>query len=370
VYHEATLLSSGYNNWGAMGCGVFTNVEKATEFIAFVNDPANRVGELNLDVVPLYKDFHSLIPIYDRIINNTTKNNIKINFLESNLIPGDSCQENCPETCSAAPNSRNDSCTPVYMNLFHNMIQTLFERYANKNYQFGIVYDIEQSDPTQDRSLVWNNIIAISSAFNTFLTNKFNAMFTHASIVRPSIKGFASPNGWLNIAKRINHMKYFSPLLPDWKTNYVSSNDTGSILYEVNFCKQQQNETGKTNDSSSGSSKCKIQIGWETTAEPVDCKTFHHCPTSWVWGGGVQNTSSLTNWIENTFEPYLTSVGIDIENDLSETPYFIEHHAGFMAYQNNLKTAGAFPAISCFRKESGCSTCCPNQKHKGVFCTE
>ena len=49
---------------------------KTIEFIAFVNDPVNRVGELNLDVVPLYKDFDSLIAIYDRIINNATKNDI------------------------------------------------------------------------------------------------------------------------------------------------------------------------------------------------------------------------------------------------------------------------------------------------------
>ena len=52
VYHEATLLSSGYQNWGSMGCGVFTNMDKTAEFVDFINDPTNRVGELNLDVVP------------------------------------------------------------------------------------------------------------------------------------------------------------------------------------------------------------------------------------------------------------------------------------------------------------------------------
>ena len=137
------------------------------------------------------------------------------------------------------------------------------------------------------------------------------------------------------------------------------------------YCKKQQrDEVIKGRQLNDVNNNCKIQIGWETTAEPVDCKTFHHCPNSWVWGGGVDNSSSLTDWIENTFEPYLSTVGIDVATDLAEIPYFIEHHAAFMAYQKNLKTPGVFPAISCFRKESGCSTCCPNQKHKGVFCTE
>ena len=381
VYHEAALLSSGYQNWGSMGCGVFTNTDKTAEFVDFINDPTNRVGELNLDVVPLYKNFDTLIQNYDSIIHNATNYGVKINFLESNLIPGDSCQENCPESCSAAPNSRNDSCTPVYMNLFHNMVGRLFKRYSSSNsskdnnYQFGIVYDIEQSDPTVNRDLVWNNIIEIASNFNTFLMNSYSNMLTDTSIVRPSIKGFTSSQNWLNIATKINHMKYFSPLLPDWKTSEVSSGETGTILYEVNYCKnrqqkQQRDEVIKGRQLNDVNNNCKIQIGWETTAEPVDCKTFHHCPNSWVWGGGVDNSSSLTDWIENTFEPYLSTVGIDVATDLAEIPYFIEHHAAFMAYQKNLKTPGVFPAISCFRKESGCSTCCPNQKHKGVFCTE
>ena len=96
VYHEAALLSSGYQNWGSMGCGVFTNTDKMAEFVDFINDPTNRVGELNLDVVPLYKNFDTLIQNYDSIIHNATNHGVKINFLESNLIPGDSCQENCP----------------------------------------------------------------------------------------------------------------------------------------------------------------------------------------------------------------------------------------------------------------------------------
>ena len=36
VYHEATLLSSGYQNWGSMGCGVFTNTDKMAEFVDFI----------------------------------------------------------------------------------------------------------------------------------------------------------------------------------------------------------------------------------------------------------------------------------------------------------------------------------------------
>ena len=70
VYHEAALLSSGYQNWGSMGCGVFTNTDKTAEFVDFINDPTNRVGELNLDVVPLYKNFDTLIQNYDSIIYN------------------------------------------------------------------------------------------------------------------------------------------------------------------------------------------------------------------------------------------------------------------------------------------------------------
>ena len=48
----------------------------------------------------LYKNFDTLIQNYDSIIYNATNHGVKINFLESNLIPGDSCQENCPESCA------------------------------------------------------------------------------------------------------------------------------------------------------------------------------------------------------------------------------------------------------------------------------
>ena len=166
VYHEESLLSSGYSNWDALGCGVFTDTTKTMEFVDFMTDSDNRVGELNLDIVPLYKNFNTLIENYDVIINNATTHNISINFLESNLIPGDSCQENCPESCSAAPNSRNDSCTPTYMNLFHNTTASLFERYSKNSafdYEFGLVYDIEQSDPTVNRDVVWDSISKLSN---------------------------------------------------------------------------------------------------------------------------------------------------------------------------------------------------------------
>ena len=368
VYHEESLLSSGYGNWDALGCGVFTDTTKTMEFVDFMTDSDNRVGELNLDIVPLYKNFNTLIENYDVIINNATTHNISINFLESNLIPGDSCQENCPESCSAAPNSRNDSCTPTYMNLFHNTTATLFERYSKNSafdYEFGLVYDIEQSDPTVNRDVVWDSISKLSNEFDTMLKSKYNSMLTGTSIVRPSIQGFKGPDSWLNLATKINHMKYFTPLVMDWQTSKVSSDDPGSIVSELKYC-----STGDATLKAENAGRCRVQIGWEVSAEPVDCKTYHHCSSSFVWGGGLQNTSSLVDWIENTFEPYLLSVGIDAKNDLAETPYFVEHHAAFMAYQHNLKTPGAFPAINCFRKESGCSTCCPRQRHKGVFCTE
>ena len=41
-------------NWGALGCGFYRRSENV-EFVEFMTDFNNRVGELNLDIVPLYK---------------------------------------------------------------------------------------------------------------------------------------------------------------------------------------------------------------------------------------------------------------------------------------------------------------------------
>ena len=92
------------------------------------------------------------------------------------------------------------------------------------------------------------------------------------------------------------------------------------------------------------------------------CNRYKRCKTSFVWGGGLPAGTSLTEWIENTLEPTLeTQFGIVPSRDFDDPPYFIEHHASFMAYQANV-AKGSLPAPACDRIE--CTTCCPNQKHR------
>ena len=140
---------------------------------------------------------------------------------------------------------------------FHNMTATLFERYSKNsafNYEFGLVYDIEQSDPTVNRDVVWDSISKLSSEFDTMLNSKYKSMLTGTSIVRPSIQGFKGSDSWLQIATRINHMKYFTPLVVDWQTSKVSSDDAGSVLSELKYC-----NTGDDTLKSEKESRCRVQ---------------------------------------------------------------------------------------------------------------
>ena len=129
------------------------------------------------------------------------------------------------------------------------------------------VYDIEQSDPTVNRDIVWDSISKLSNEFDTMLKSKYNSMLTGISIVRPSIQGFKGPDSWLNLATKINHMKYFTPLVMDWQTSKVSSDDPGSIVSELKYC-----STGDGTLKAENAGRCRVQIGWEVSAEPVDCK--------------------------------------------------------------------------------------------------
>ena len=125
VFAEETLLSSGYNNWDQLGCGVFTRPSRNAQFIQWFLNPENRVGQLKIDVVPLFKQWSKAIPLYDNIIHNATQAGIAIQFMESNSIPGDECANNCADTCKATGSGSDDSCTPSYMDDFHAMVSRL-----------------------------------------------------------------------------------------------------------------------------------------------------------------------------------------------------------------------------------------------------
>ena len=101
VYAEQTLASSGYLNWDQLGCGVFTKPARTDGFIQFFLNPDNRIGQLKIDVVPLFKQWDTAIANYDIIIRNATANGIDVQFMESNSIPGDECADNCADTCKA-----------------------------------------------------------------------------------------------------------------------------------------------------------------------------------------------------------------------------------------------------------------------------
>lgn len=109
-----------------------------------------------------------------------------------------------------------------------------------------------------------------------------------------------------------------------------------------------------------------MQIGFETSAEDPECKTYARCKSSFVWGGGLSGSKSIVDWIEDTLEPALVKAGVDVGHDLAPVPYFLEHQASAMAYFANVKKGNVFPATSCYSADPDCITCCPNQKHHSL----
>ena len=155
-------------------------------------------------------------------------------------------------------------------------------------------------------------------------------------------------------AQTIDFMRYFSPLNPTWDGPDGVIRMTNGILDQIAFCK------------SAAGGGCKVQIGFETSAEDPECKTYARCKSSFVWGGGLSGSTSIVDWIEGTLEPALAKAGVDVAKDLARVPYFLEHQASAMAYFANVKKGNVFPATSCYTSDPDCVTCCPNQKHHSL----
>ena len=351
VYAEKTLASSGYLNWDELGCGVFSRADKTAQFIDFFKNSENRIGQLKLDVVPLFKQFDQLIPHYDSIIRNATQAGIEVRFMESNSIPGDECADNCADTCKISGGGPDDSCTPSYMDYFHNMVSRLLGRYSDV--PLGVVYDIEQT-VEGDYTPVWSQIADKVASFE-----KSSAVIDHGSnwlgysFVRPAGYKFSANKTMLGGSNTINFMRYFTPLDSNWDKDTGVIHMENGILDQIRFCKTM-------------GGGCKVQIGFETSAEDPDCKTYARCKSSFVWGAGLSGSTSIIDWIENTLEPALVAAGVDVANDLATVPYFLEHQASAMAYFANVKKGNVFPATSCYSANPDCITCCPNQKHHSL----
>jgi hypothetical protein len=347
VYAEQTLASSGYNNWDQLGCGVFTKPARTDGFIQWFLNPDNRIGQLKIDVVPLFKHFETSILLYDYIIHNATQAGIDVQFMESNSIPGDECANNCADTCKATGGGSDDSCTPSYMDYFHTMVSKLLTRYSDLS--LSAVYDIEQTT-SGNYEPVWTQIATKVSSYENDAI-KINSKWKGYSFIRPAGYQFSGDLTMLGGSQNINFMKYFTPLDPTWNlTNGVIHEENG-ILDQIKFC---------------SSNHCKVQIGFETSAEDPQCKTYQRCKSSFVWGGGLGGSESIIHWIENILEPALIDAGVNIENDLSTVPYFLEHQASAMAYFANVQKGNIFPASSCYAADADCITCCSDQKHHSL----
>ena len=151
----------------------------------------NRVGMVKLDVQPLYKSYDAVIGNYDTIVHGLAAAGVQIQFMESNAVPGDPCAGNCPDTCTATPGSAADSCTPSYMDAFHDMVAgRLFARYPAL--PLGVSYDVEQSSRTSgDHTVVWAALVARINAFSSLAKHSRGALFTGYSVIRPAIWDFS-----------------------------------------------------------------------------------------------------------------------------------------------------------------------------------
>tara|TARA_B110000208_G_C11683907_1_gene399826 strand:- start:142 stop:1026 length:885 start_codon:yes stop_codon:yes gene_type:complete len=257
VYAEETLASSGYLNWDQLGCGVFTRPTRTDQFIQWFLDPANRIGQLKIDVVPLFKKFDKSIVLYDYIIRNATQAGIDVRFMESNSIPGDECSDNCADTCTAKGGGSDDSCTPSYMDYFHSMVTRLLARYPTLS--LGAVYDIEQTT-AGDFGPVWDQIATKVTDYDSAAIKQHGNKWEGYSFIRPAGYQFSGDQTMLGGANTINYMKYFSPLDPTWNTTNGVIHEENGILDQIQFCKK--------------NGGCKVQIGFETSAEDPDCKTY------------------------------------------------------------------------------------------------
>lgn len=321
--------------------------ERKILLIFFIN-PDNRIGQLKIDVVPLFKNWNTAITNYDSIIRNATANGISIQFMESNSIPGDECANNCPDTCKAKGGGTDDSCTPSYMDYFQTMVTRLLTRYSD--IELSAVYDIEQTT-AGNYAPVWEQIASKVAAYEKVAISSHGSKWLGYSFIRPAGYQFSGDVTMLGGAKTINYMKYFSPLDPTWNTTTGVIHHENGILDQIKFCKLNH---------------CQVQIGFETSAEDPDCKTYARCKSSFVWGGGLGGSESIIHWIENILEPALIQAGVDIANDLASVPYFLEHQASAMAYFANVKKGNVFPASTCYLADTDCVTCCADQKHHSL----
>jgi hypothetical protein len=211
------------------------------------------------------------------------------------------------------------------------------------------VYDIEQT-VAGDYSPVWDQIANKVKTYETTASSIHGKNWDGYSFIRPAGYQFSADPTMLGGSQVINFMKYFTPLDPTWNSTTGVIHETNGILAQIKFCQ-------------SASNHCTVQIGFETSAEDPECKTYQRCKSSWVWGGGLGGDESMVHWIENKLEPALVAAGVNIHTDLAPVPYFLEHQASAMAYFANVGKGDVFPASTCYQADADCITCCDAQKH-------
>jgi len=221
------------------------------------------------------------------------------------------------------------------------------------NITIGASYDItDDSAMAQSQSLkIWDIIWQKISAFDAQSKMKRGKAWGGYSYVQPDFTE-GSRSAILANARSLDNTWYFTPKLVDWNqpgndsswTPLHTSTGTG-IMDQVKWCRP-ANRT------------CKVTIGFQTSAEVSHGVNNH----SFVWGGGLPAGMSMLTFIKQSVLPTLHHMGVNITTDLDDPPFFVDHHASYMAYMANLKS-GALPSTCTLPKQAGCTSCCPLQKH-------
>jgi len=296
-----------------------TDPSKTDAFVQFATDASNNVGQIKLDIGPLWSSgsFSKFIDSYVSVIGKLNAAGVTVSLMYSdNMAPGISYD----------------------LNTFNTAVTNLLAKLP-ASAAIGVSYDLEEIGLEKSGSTKYKSEWAKCwSVIETFTD--------HMVATRPSWAGFdmALPNvcveecgaSWLyQKATTLDSMYYFNAVRDFYKSSALPK-----IAELVSKCAK---------------GSCKVRVGFETTSEVDKCVTYQVCRTSFIWGGGLTPGQTLLQWINSDLLASLSEAGVSADS-LATPPFFVEDLSGYSAFVSNIKS-GAIPCTGCSQDDNPDSKC-------------
>jgi len=299
-------LPSGWNNEQCLGCNPISgSVAARAAFIQFIEDPENRMAGVKLDAGPLLKDFDTYLPAYKQIVSAFNAVAVETQIMVSDT----------PDSFITYADTKDG---------FHDTVSRLMAALPAGT-PLGVVYDVEGL--VSDEAL-WTQVYNSMISYNSHAHSVWGQQWTSYTFWGPWV-GYEHGQPLYNTIRHIEWGNYFSGRQTDVTQSLSKVAQLGSAV--------------------------NISIGIQLTAEDGACHSYTDCGTSLVWGSGVAQDQTLSQWAETVLLPAVQQANLTRQLD-PQIPFYIESLPALMSFAANVN-AGRLPCNSCSKANGDVSFC-------------